>query len=72
MRLPQAKAFVVQLGEAADVPRARLLGRVEHVATGRAVRFGSRRELLAFFAQCCPPASPHGTPLNHVKGESRS
>ncbi|MEO6027811.1 MAG: hypothetical protein ABIR79_13175 [Candidatus Binatia bacterium] len=58
MRLPHAKAFVVQLGEPADVPRTRLLGRVEHVATGRALRFGSRRELFAFFQQCCPATPP--------------
>jgi hypothetical protein len=57
MRFPQAKAFVVQLGDGADVPGGRLLGRVEHVATGRAARFGSPRELVAFFRQCCPAST---------------
>ena len=61
MRFPQAKAFVVQLGDEADVPRGRLLGRVEHVTTGRAARFGSSAELVAFFRQCCPAQPRPGT-----------
>ena len=42
-------AFVVQFREGADDVAARFMGRVEHVLSGHAARFGSPDELLAFF-----------------------
>ena len=46
-RLPTKLAFVVQLGEAADVSPPHVFGHVEHVASGRRRRFRSEADLLA-------------------------
>ena len=47
--LPPDRAFVLQLrAEAVGEERARLAGRVEHVASGRTARFESLPELVAF------------------------
>ena len=45
-----AGAFVLQLGPGTDVRAGRLEGRLEHVASTRAVRFRSLDELLAALA----------------------
>ena len=45
-----AGAFVLQLGPDTDVRAGRLEGRLEHVASTRAVRFRSLDELLAALA----------------------
>jgi len=48
-KLSPDAAFVVHLvPEAGDSPASSVTGRVEHVATGKALRFGSSTELLEF------------------------
>ena len=46
--LPASRAFVVHFSTGG---RSRFVGRVEHLATGRAVHFASLRELLAFVSR---------------------
>ena len=48
--LPPERAFVVQLRPQADPGGEIFVGRVEHIASGEFVRFGSAAELLAFMA----------------------
>lgn len=48
--LPPERAFVLHLDARAQLPR-RLVGRVEHVTSGRVAHVVSLRELLAFFAE---------------------
>ena len=48
--LSPRRAFVVQFREAMDATPLRFSGRVEHIVSGRATRFHSPEELLAFFA----------------------
>ena len=47
--LPPDRAFVVHLDARARPPR-RVIGRVEHVTSGRVAHITSLRELLAFVA----------------------
>ena len=49
--LSPTRAFVVQFREETEAARMRFTGRVEHMISGRATRFYSPKELLAFFAQ---------------------
>jgi hypothetical protein len=42
------RAFVVQLREQADVEQGLWLGRIEHVTSGRAMRFQSLEEMVTF------------------------
>jgi len=49
--LSPARAFVVQFREGGNGEAACFTGRVEHMVSGRAARFHSPEELLAFFAQ---------------------
>ena len=62
--LSPARAFVVQFREGTEAARERFTGRVEHMVSGRAARFHSPEELLAFFARvlgtvCAkPPVGP--------------
>jgi hypothetical protein len=44
-------AFVVQIGDCVDFETDRVEGRVEHVASGRTMRFESINELLTFMAR---------------------
>jgi hypothetical protein len=46
--LSPARAFVVQFREQADGADKGFTGRVEHMLSGRAARFASAEELLAF------------------------
>jgi len=48
--LPPDRAFVVHLDARARPPR-RLVGRVEHVTSGRVAHVTSLRELVAFLAE---------------------
>lgn len=50
--LPYDRAFVVQFGSEADVGAGPVVGRAEHIASGRSARFGSLEELVAFMAAC--------------------
>lgn len=45
------RAFVLQLREADSINGGRFTGRVEHVTSGQATRFGSVDELLTFIGQ---------------------
>jgi hypothetical protein len=47
--LSPARAFVVQFREEAEAARPHFTGRVEHMVSGRAARFHSPEELMAFF-----------------------
>lgn len=54
--LPYDRAFVIQLGSQADVGGGPVVGRAEHIASGRSRRFASLDELLAFLASCSSPS----------------
>ena len=45
------RAFVVEFDTDADLQAGRVIGRVEHVVSGRATLFQSHEILLAFMAQ---------------------
>jgi hypothetical protein len=49
--LSPTRAFVVQFREETEAAREHFAGRVEHMVSGRAMRFHSPEELLAFFAR---------------------
>ena len=49
--LPAEWAFVVHLRPGARPEERRMAGRVEHVASGRSVHFGSLPELLTFLGR---------------------
>ncbi len=49
--LPRQRAFVVQFHPDTDIETGRMSGRVEHVVSGRAMRFDSLEALLAFIGQ---------------------
>jgi hypothetical protein len=54
--LPSDRAFVLHLDTRAKAPR-RLIGRIEHVTSGRVAHVTSLRELLAFVADVLRPHS---------------
>jgi hypothetical protein len=58
--LPYDRAFVVQLGRDADPGGGAIIGRAEHIASGRSLRFGSWDELLAFVADCAAEVTQDG------------
>jgi hypothetical protein len=49
--LPTNQAFVVQLHDDVEVEKGQFFGRVEHVVSGKATRFASLEELVAFIKQ---------------------
>ncbi len=49
-RLLYARAFVVQFTSNTEVSLERAEGRIEHMQSGRRIRFASTKELLASFA----------------------
>jgi hypothetical protein len=49
--LPAERAFVVQLRAQHDLSGNLFIGRVEHIASGAAERFGSAEELIAFITK---------------------
>ena len=49
--LPYAKAFVVQFTEETDSRLGHVTGRLEHLQTGRRLRFTSLEDLLAGFVK---------------------
>jgi hypothetical protein len=53
------RAFVVHLGTAGG-GRRRFTGRVEHLSSGRSVRFSSLKGLLAFFSAALDLSAPAG------------
>jgi hypothetical protein len=62
---PAQRAFLVQVHAEVEVAPGLLAGRVEHVASGRAIHFASPEELMAFMAGMLttvlpPRAGPEG------------
>jgi len=53
--LPADRAFVVQVRAQADPKRDLIVGRVEHIASGEAARFGSAGDLIAFITRVLTP-----------------
>lgn len=58
------RAFVVQFREKMNATPMRCYGRVEHIVSGRATRFQSPKELLAFFTRIlnAVPDAEEGSP----------
>lgn len=54
------RAFVVEFDADADLQTGRVIGRAEHIVSGRATLFQSQEMLLAFMAQV----------LREVRGDS--
>ena len=55
--LPPERAFVVRLRPLIDPPGELFVGRIEHIASGTAFRFGSAAELTDFITRICDPRS---------------
>lgn len=58
---PYERAFVLQLGKDSDPAGGRIEGRVEHVKSLRAARFGSLVELVAFLMDVLEECNSAGT-----------
>lgn len=58
--LPADRAFVVQLRAQADASADLFVGRVEHIASGAAVRFASTEALILFIKKALAPPVPSG------------
>ena len=50
-RLPESRAFLVQLSDQTDTAARLPYGRIEHIETGLRGRFSSREELWAFIVK---------------------
>jgi len=57
-RLPTQRAFVVQFYDDADVTHGAFCGRIEHVTSGKTLRFRNWQELQAFMMQLMNPQHP--------------
>jgi hypothetical protein len=55
---PQARSFVLRLHRDAAPAEGRLIGRLEHVASGRQLNFNSAEELIECLAQSVAAANP--------------
>lgn len=49
------KSFLLQFRREADIGRGRLVGRIEHLASGQTLHFSSASELFAFVSQHLDP-----------------
>ena len=49
---PQTRSFVLKLHRDAAPAEGRLIGRLEHVATGKQLTFNNAEELIACLAAC--------------------
>jgi hypothetical protein len=58
---PNLRVFVVQLSSGAELGHGRLVGRLEHVASGRSARFASDAEMSGFFARVLREGEEPGT-----------
>ena len=70
--LPSWKAFVIQLSHDTTPESGTFAGRIEHLGSGRRLRFASGKELLAMVMRLLSDLT--GGPRNdtRVKGEGRS
>ena len=57
-RLPTQRAFVVQFYDDADISHGTFCGRIEHVTSGKTLRFHSWQELQTFMTQLMNPQHP--------------
>jgi len=48
---PEDRSFVLYLSAESDAALDRIIGRVEHIDSGRRARIGSRKELWEFIAR---------------------
>jgi hypothetical protein len=55
---PARRAFVVQIHSEADVAQNEVRGRVEHIVSGQAARFGTVEELVQFIVQVLTTEAP--------------
>ena len=53
-----SRSFLVHLRTDADLPKGRVVGRVEHVHSGDAMHFQSIEELISFMAALLDPDPP--------------
>ena len=51
LQLSAHRAFVIQFDATTAIERGEVVGRVEHVVSGQAIRFQSVETLMAFIAQ---------------------
>jgi hypothetical protein len=56
--LPADRAFVIQLRAQTDPGADLFVGRIEHMTSGEAIRFGSAESLLAFITTVLAPVAP--------------
>ena len=56
--LPADRAFVIRFRSGIDPTQERLDGRIDHVVSGRGVRFGSYTEALAFMKRVLTESRP--------------
>ena len=59
--LPRGRVFVVQFRNDAELGQDRVVGRVEHLESGRSTRFASSEEVLEFFARVLREVEEPGT-----------
>jgi hypothetical protein len=55
---PARRGFVVQIHREADVAQNDVRGRVEHIVSGQAARFGTVEELVQFIVQVLTAEAP--------------
>jgi hypothetical protein len=70
--LTPQRAFVVQFHADTDLVAGRMVGRVEHVVSGRSQRFSSMASLLAFIENVLSEVNtqrPEGASLEVVSGD---
>lgn len=60
--LPADRAFVIRFRSGVDPTKERLDGRVDHVVSGRGVRFGTYAEALSFMQRVLTEARPAEEP----------
>ena len=70
LQLPPDRAFVLHL-DADALPPRRMLGRVEHVVSGRVAHVTSLRGLVAFLADVLRDGAPGDLARLHVEGSGR-
>ena len=56
--LPADRAFVIRFSAGIDPTLERLDGRIDHVVSGRGVRFGSYAEVLTFMQRVLAESRP--------------
>jgi len=68
LELPPERAFVLHLDARAHLPR-RVIGRIEHITSGRMTHVASARELMAFLADVLRQPGAEETDLARAESE---